>query len=175
MSRSDPSPPPDPPQRTVASDDEAERRRLELEALRLELAARYRQEFQLAKEDAAAEGSDESAIVASEGPPRWLDNEAEQELRAFLKNFREKKERRKYQLSLIKDYLVDPSRFGPHSTTIYTSSTEEELEERKRELEFRIALFKTLLALAEEEFKLILQAEPLAAGACDDGMDPLGN
>lgn len=140
----------------------AEARQLALDALRSELVAQYREELFAYRREAASRSEDQNKEASQPKGKRWLDDNADAELRTFIKGFSEKKEQRKYQLSLIKEYLADPSRFGPQSDVIPTSTTVEEFEERKRDLAFRIALLKTLLALSEEEQRLLLQAESFA-------------
>lgn len=149
-------------QESSVADVEAEARQLELESLRGELAAQYREELLAHRREIASQSGNRNTESPDSGVKRWLDDKTDGDVRDFIKTFSEKKEQRKYQLSLIKEYLLDPSKFGTQSDVIPTSTTVEEFEQRKRELNFRIALVKTVLALAEEELRVLLQAEKYA-------------
>ncbi len=96
-----------------------------------------------------------------EAPARepLLDDEQEQEVQSFIQFFREKKDQRKYQLSLVKDFLDDPARFGIQPDVLPSSTTLEEFEDRRKELKYRMALMRTLLELMEDELQLLEKGE----------------
>jgi len=152
------SPPRKEPEVSTA-EEEAEARRRELNAMRSELADQYRQELIAARSKLPSRGD---GGKQSDSPPKskqWLDQTQDRDVSEYVKKLTETKEQRKYQLSLVKEFLVDPSRFGLETELIPTSTTAEEFEERKRDLNYRISLLKTLLAFTEEEHKLLLRAE----------------
>jgi hypothetical protein len=140
----------------------AEQRAEQLALLRAQLAAQYREEMLALRRELPPSDGELAHPGQRSGTKRWLDDQAEAEVTQFVKSLSEKKEKKKYQLSLIKEYLADPSRFGAQSDVIPTSTSLEEFAERKRDLIFRINLMKMLLALAEEEFELLLRAEAYA-------------
>ncbi len=103
--------------------------------------------------------------TAEPAPERsWLDPAAESGVRSFVEARRAQMEQRKYQLSLIKSFIDDPSRFGLDSGDIPTSTSPEEFAERRSELEYRIATVKTFLGLLNEELRQLKQAEAYAQG-----------
>jgi hypothetical protein len=137
----------------------ARARQWEVALLQKQLAAQYREEMLALRRGLNQDGTRPPHHGGGGGGKRWLDDQAEADVQQFLKTLSEKKEQKKYQLSLIKEYLADPSRFGGQADVIPTSTTLEEFEERKRDLTFRMGLLKMLLALAEEEMHLLLRAE----------------
>lgn len=103
--------------------------------------------------------------MAESAPERsWLDPTTESGVRSFVEARRAQMEQRKYQLSLIKSFIDDPSRFGLDSGDIPTSTSPEEFAERRSELEYRIATVKTFLGLLNEELRQLKQAEAYAQG-----------
>ena len=125
-------------------------------------AARRRREQQERKA-ALARGSGEPAPDPAGDPAsRWLSSSEESEVRAFITSQSAQMEQRKYQMSLIKDFLGDPSRFGISPGDIPTSTSLQEFAERRRELQYRIATIKTFLDLLTEELRLLEQAEAYA-------------
>jgi hypothetical protein len=144
--------------------DDATAQQFELNTLTSALAAHYREQLLALRSERAAvrEHDDDADDLVAPDSKRWLDAEEAADVRSLFREAREKAEQRKYQLSLFKKYLVDPSRLLPDGNGIPSSTTLDEFEERKRDLEFRVSLLKALLAMAEEEYALLLQGEAYA-------------
>lgn len=85
-----------------------------------------------------------------------------QEVRAFIATRSAQMEERKYQLLLIKDFIEDPTRFGIKPADIPTSTSLEEFAEKRRELQYRIAMMQTFLDVLKEELRLLDDAEAYA-------------
>lgn len=79
----------------------------------------------------------------------------DKELQRFIKALLEKKDERKYQLSVVKGFLEDPLSFGIKTEGIPSSSTVEEIEARRQELQYRADLLRTLLEMTEGEMQLL--------------------
>ena len=92
-------------------------------------------------------------------PKSWLDPKKDEEVRSFIRTLTERKEKRKHQLSIVKSFLEDPLRFGLQTELVPSSTTSEEIEQRKQELGYRIKLLKTLLEIMEGEMQLLDQGE----------------
>jgi hypothetical protein len=100
---------------------------------------------------------------------RWL-NSQDGDLRAFVASRSAQMDQRRYQLSLIKDFIDDPTRFGIKPGDVPTSTTLAEFAERRGELQYRINTVRTFLDLLNEELRLLEQAEAYAreqAGASE--------
>jgi len=82
-----------------------------------------------------------------------------QELNEFIKNLVEKKKQRQHQLQIIQNFFENPLEFGINTDIIPTSTTREEILERKQELQYRIDLLKSLLAALEGEMQFLILAE----------------
>jgi hypothetical protein len=100
---------------------------------------------------------------------RWLDSGKEREVRDFVAARGKQAAERKYQLSLIKDFVENPSRFGLDPGRIPTSTAPEEFAERRSELEYRIAMARTLLQLLDEELQMLTKAEAFAQNERAEG------
>jgi hypothetical protein len=123
--------------------ERASQRRGELEGLKAEIA-------QSAETPSGAGGD---AVT------RWLNAQQENDVRAFVASKAKQLDRRKYQLSLVKEFIDDPSRFGLDPGDIPTSTSLKEFAERRSELEYRIALMRTFLEILTEELRVLDQAE----------------
>jgi len=66
---------------------------------------------------------------------------------------------RRRQLRLLRKFFLEPAIIGLRTEPIPSSSTWEEIEQRKKEVRYRIALLKALLAAAQDELKLLSQAK----------------
>lgn len=159
----------------------AERRRREFEERQAALAAteaprppaRRRRErrpppAQDARQTAAQPGG-RSGAQPNDMLSRWLDSQ-DGDLRAFVASRTAQMDQRRYQLSLIKDFVDDPTRFGIKPGDVPTSTTPAEFAERRSELEYRINMVRTFLDLLNDELRLLEQAEAYAreqAGASE--------
>ncbi len=112
--------------------------------------------------DGSAGRRDSAADVAPAPDRGRRSDQRDGEILDFLRQFSEKKDQRKYQLSIIKDFLDDPGRFSLQDDLIPSSTSPEEFEGRKKDLTLRIKLMQALLSLAEEEYRRLLQAEAFA-------------
>lgn len=110
----------------------------------------------------------ESQLAANSGVPTTGSTHQQQqnitnegaELNSFLKDLVEKKKRHKHQLTILMEFFQDPLRFGVEMTNISSSSSAAELEQRKKELTFRVSLLGALLESAEHELRLLKQTNP---------------
>ena len=71
------------------------------------------------------------------GPGEHQQDEA---LRSFVEIVAERQKKRKHQLQIIKDLFEDPVRFGLQTEFIPSSTSAEEIEQRKKELRYRMDL-----------------------------------
>jgi hypothetical protein len=140
----------------------AERRRRELEERQAALArAEPRQTAEQPRGPSPSQANDMLA--------RWLASQ-DDDLRAFVASRSAQMDQRRYQLSLIKDFVDDPTRFGIKPGDVPTSTTLAEFAERRAELQYRINMVRTFLDLLNEELRLLDQAEAYAreqAGASE--------
>jgi hypothetical protein len=130
---------------SAAAGERAEQRRAELQGLKDKIAA------QAAKTPGAAD-----AVT------RWLNAQQENDVRAFVASKSKQMEQRKYQLSLVKQFVDDPSRFGLDPGDIPTSTSLKEFADRRSEIEYRIGLMRTFLDILNEELRVLDQAEAYA-------------
>jgi hypothetical protein len=100
----------------------------------------------------AAEGSGDPVI-------EWLNSTQETEVRAFVASRSAIMKQREYQISLVKDFIGDPSRFGIDPGEIPTSTSLDEFASRKGELQYLITTVRTFLELLTDEMKVLEQAE----------------
>ena len=80
------------------------------------------------------------------------------EILAYAKTFKEQKDKRKKQFSIIKGLFEDPLTFDLDKQVIPTSSSSEEITSRQKELQYRIDILKAILEIAEAEMQLLSQA-----------------
>jgi hypothetical protein len=80
------------------------------------------------------------------------------EILAYAKTFKERKDKRKKQFSIIKGLFEDPLTFDLDKQVIPTSSSNEEIASRQKELQYRIDILKAILEIAEAEMQLLSQA-----------------
>ncbi len=144
------------------TDDAAVARRLELDALRSDLAAQYREELLALRRERSERSAGRATDGAEMGSFGQQGADDQAETQAFLAEAIEQATRRREHLSIIKTYLVDPNRFNILESDIPSSTTVEEFAERKQELELRISLLKTLLSLAEEEYAILRRGQVYA-------------
>jgi hypothetical protein len=83
------------------------------------------------------------------------------ELNKFIKDLVEQKRQRKHQLQIIQDFFQNPIQFGVKLNEIPTSTTPEEINERKKELEYRIDLLNTVLDLLKKELQFLSEVKPI--------------
>ena len=113
---------------------------------------------------AARQNAEQARTARRDSVSRWLDTAEEYDVRAFIAARSAQMDQRKYQMSLIKDFVADPSRFGLSHGDIPTSTSLEEFAERRSELDYRIAIVKTFLDLLTEELGQLDLAEAYARG-----------
>lgn len=106
-----------------------------------------------------------------EGDPvtRWLTASQENDVRNFVASKSKQMDQRRYQLSLVKTFIDDPSRFGLDPGDIPTSTSLQEYAERRSELEYRIGLMKAFLEILNDELKVLNQAEASAQASANGG------
>jgi hypothetical protein len=69
-----------------------------------------------------------------------------------------KREERRKQLQLLQEFLRNPSVIDLKDDVIPTSSSRAEIEQRKKELQYRIDILKALLEVTEGELELLSRA-----------------
>ena len=87
------------------------------------------------------------------------------ELNAFLKSMGGRKQMRQHQLQLIKEFFDNPLAFGAEANIIPTSTTTAEIEQRKKEVNYRIDLLKSVLAVLEGEMEMLNRGRPVEPDA----------
>ena len=65
------------------------------------------------------------------------------------------KKRKEKQLRLLRDFFIRPEIVQMQNDSIPTSSSTDEIEQRKRDLHYRLNLIKALLAVTESELQLL--------------------
>ncbi len=96
------------------------------------------------------------------------------ELNDFLKNLVDRRKQRRHQLQIIQDFFENPVAFGIHTDVIPNGTPLGEIEDRKRELQYRIDLLKSVLEAFEGEMSMLKQAEmsALSPGGGSSAKDP---
>ena len=120
-----------------------------------ELAAKRREELHRLKEQLAGENR-------LKGNAEQLDpgeHQKDEELRSFVEALAERKKKKKHQLQIIKDLFEDPIRFGLQTEFIPSSTSIEEIEQRKKELRYRMDLLRTMLEMMESEMELLSRGQ----------------
>lgn len=69
-----------------------------------------------------------------------------------------KREEHRQQLQLLQDLMLHPALIKLKHEPIPTSSTPEEITQRKKEIQYRIDILQTLLTVTKEELKLLSRA-----------------
>ena len=69
------------------------------------------------------------------------------------------KKRKEKQLRLLRDFFIRPEIVQMQNDSIPTSSSTDEIEQRKRELHYRLNLIKALLEVTESELQLLSERE----------------
>lgn len=88
------------------------------------------------------------------------------EMLTFVKTLKEQKEQRTKQFSIVKDLFDNPLTFDLDKQVIPTTSTVEEITARKKELQYRVDILKSILEVADAEMQILVQA--LQSKAIDD-------
>jgi len=86
------------------------------------------------------------------------------ELSGFLQSMGGRKQTRQHQLQLIKEFFDNPLAFGAEANIIPTSTTAAEIEQRKKEVGYRIDLIKSVLAVLEGEMEMLNRGRPAGRG-----------
>jgi hypothetical protein len=129
-----------------------------------------RQRLQSLKEQFAKDmpaGVGESAGGAPGGGPRTQ----AAELSGFLQSMGGRKQKRQHQLQLIKEFFDNPLAFGAEANIIPTSTTAAEIEQRKKEVNYRIDLIKSVLAVLEGEMEMLNRGRPALRGTQEPEAD----
>jgi len=96
-----------------------------------------------------AENSQTDSAVASE-------TEGD-DLNRFIKGVLEQKKSRKQQLEIVQDFFENPTAYGVDTDIIPSSTTKVEIDSRKKELQHRINLLRSVLKAFEGELQLLCQ------------------
>jgi len=101
-----------------------------------------------------------SEEVAQAGPEIFADNSGSTEgdnINKFIKEIVERKKERKKQLEIIHDFFENPAAYGVDTDLIPSSTTPEEIDERKKELQHKIDLLRSVLKALEGEMQMLCQ------------------
>jgi len=79
------------------------------------------------------------------------------DINKFIKEIVERKQERKKQLEIIHDFFENPAAYGVDTDLIPSSTTPEEIEDRKKELQHKIDLLSSVLKALEGEMKMLCQ------------------
>ena len=80
------------------------------------------------------------------------------EMLTFVKTLKEQKEQRTKQFSIVKELFDNPLTFDLDKQVIPTTSTVEEISARKKELQYRVDILKSILEVADAEMQILIQA-----------------
>lgn len=92
------------------------------------------------------------------------------EMLTFVKTLKEQKEKRTKQFSIIKELYENPLTFDLDKQVIPTTSTVEEISARKKELQYRVDILKSILEVADAEMQILIQV--LQSKALEDSANP---
>jgi glycerophosphoryl diester phosphodiesterase len=79
------------------------------------------------------------------------------DINKFIKEIVERKKERKKQLEIIHDFFENPAAYGVDTDLITSSTTPEEIEGRKKELQHKIDLLRSVLKALEGEMQMLCQ------------------
>lgn len=79
------------------------------------------------------------------------------DINKFLKDIVTRKKERKKQLEIIHDFFENPAAYGVDTDLIPSSTTPEEIKERKKELQHKIDLLRSVLKALEVEMQMLTQ------------------
>jgi hypothetical protein len=79
------------------------------------------------------------------------------DINKFLKDIVTRKKERKKQLEIIHDFFENPAAYGVDTDLIPSSTTPEEIEQRKKELQHKIDLLRSVLKALEVEMQMLTQ------------------
>jgi hypothetical protein len=105
----------------------------------------------------------ERAVAArdSDDSPKETDEQSEgEEITGFLVSLKSDRDKRKHQLGLVKDLYENPMKLNFKAQFVPSSSTPEEIAERKIELQYRIKMLKAVMEITEGELQLLSRAAP---------------
>ena len=92
------------------------------------------------------------------------------EMLTFVKTLKEQKEQRTKQFSIVKELFDNPLTFDMDKQVIPTTSTVEEISARKKELQYRVDILRSILEVADAEMQILVQA--LQSKALEDPENP---
>ena len=98
--------------------------------------------------------------VAQAGPEVFTDKSGSTEgdnINKFIKEIVERKKERKKQLEIIHDFFENPAEYGVDTDLIPSSTTPEEIDGRKKELQHKIDLLRSVLKALEGEMQMLCQ------------------
>jgi hypothetical protein len=93
------------------------------------------------------------------------------ELNDFIRTLVDRREQRRHQLEIIRDFFENPVAFGVQADVIPSGTPLEEIRERKKELRYRIDLLRSVLDALEGEHKLLTHAEMSALRPQNDPVE----
>lgn len=122
-------------------------------------ATRRSKLLEIARERSRDASADVSAppveVVEPADAPLTTDDVQQRELLEFLRGLMERDRKRRRQLELIKGFLENPVEFGLQTDVVPTSSTSEEIDRRKKDLEYRVRLLEVMLDIYKGELELL--------------------
>jgi hypothetical protein len=78
-------------------------------------------------------------------------------LNTFIKDIVGKKKQRKKQLEIIHDFFINPASYGVDMELIPSSTKQLEIDDRKKDLQYRIDLLRSVLTAMEGEMQMLSQ------------------
>jgi hypothetical protein len=87
----------------------------------------------------------------------------------FIKHVVEHKKSRKQQLEIVQDFFNNPTAYGVDTDIIPSSTTEDEINARKKELQHKIDLLRSVLRAFESEMQLLSQIKIPDENSIDQG------
>lgn len=77
----------------------------------------------------------------------------------FIKEVVERKKARKQQLEIVYDFFDNPAAYGVDTDIIPSSTSEDEIDARKKELQHKIDLLRSVLKALEGEMQLLSEVK----------------
>jgi len=108
----------------------------------------------LKEEQKRASGDSSSAENGNGDSGRSKVSEGE-DVNNFIKEIIEQKQARKKQLEIVQDFFENPGSYGVDTEMIPSSTTKKEIEERKKELQHKVDLLRSVLKALEGELQML--------------------
>lgn len=107
------------------------------------------------KEEQKLASPDSDSIENGTGDASRRKTTEGEDVNNFIKEIIEQKQARKKQLEIVQDFFENPGSYGVDTELIPSSTTQQEVEERKKELQHKIDLLRSVLKALEGELQML--------------------